>query len=135
MSDSATAWTGAHQAPLSLEFSRQEYWNGLPFPSPGHLPNPGIKPGSPSLQADVLRSEPPGNPYIYTILPNREIYILFLFPHLSPSTQILFKISLTCLLVSCVFILFFLCFPLSFFFIFYFLFFFEFCKYDKHIYR
>jgi len=41
-----------HQAPLSVEFSRQEYWGGLPFLSPGDLPNPGIKPGSPALQAD-----------------------------------------------------------------------------------
>ena len=44
-----TPWTGAYQAPLSMEFSRQEYWSGLPFPSPGDLPNPGIKPGSPAL--------------------------------------------------------------------------------------
>ena len=51
----------AHHAPPSMEFSRQEYWNGLPFPSPGDLPNPGIKPGSPALQADALLSEPPGN--------------------------------------------------------------------------
>ena len=46
----------------SIEFSRQEYWSGLPFPSPGDLPNPGIKPGSPALQADALPSEPPGKP-------------------------------------------------------------------------
>ena len=50
------------QAPLSMGFSRQEYWSGLPFPSPGDLPNPGIKPGSPALQADALSSEPPGKP-------------------------------------------------------------------------
>ena len=50
----------AHQAPL--EFSRQEYWSGLPFPSPEDLPDPGIKPGSPALQANALPSEPPGNP-------------------------------------------------------------------------
>ena len=56
-----TLWTVAHQAPPSMEFSRQEYWSGLPFPSPGDLPNPGTKPGSPSLQADALPSEPPGN--------------------------------------------------------------------------
>ena len=49
----------AHQAPLSMVVSRQEYWSGLPFPSPGDLPNPGIKPGSPALQADSLPSEPP----------------------------------------------------------------------------
>ena len=56
----ATLWTVARQAPLSMGFSRQEYWSGLPFPSPGDLPNPGIKPGSPALQADALSSEPPG---------------------------------------------------------------------------
>ena len=48
----ATAWTAAHQAPLSMEFSRQEYWSGLPFASPEELPNPGIEPRSPALQAD-----------------------------------------------------------------------------------
>ena len=56
----ATPWTVAYQAPLSLGFSRQEYWSGLPFPSPGDLPNSGIKPESPVLQADALPSEPPG---------------------------------------------------------------------------
>ena len=55
----AFPWTVAHQAPLSMEFFRQEYWNGLPFPSPGDLPDPGIEPGSPALQADSLPSEPP----------------------------------------------------------------------------
>ena len=49
-----TPWTVAHQAALSMGFSRQEYWNGLPFPSPGDLPNSGIKPRSPALQADSL---------------------------------------------------------------------------------
>ena len=57
-----TLWTVAHQAPLSMGFSRQEYWSGLPFPSPGDLPNPGIKPRFPALQADPLSSEPPGKP-------------------------------------------------------------------------
>ena len=56
----ATPWTVAHQALLSVGFSRQEYWSGLPFPSPGDLPDPGIKPRSPALQTDVLTSEPPG---------------------------------------------------------------------------
>ena len=56
-----TPWTIAHQAPLSMEFSRQEYWSGLPFPSPGDLPYPGLKPRSPALQADTWPSEPPGN--------------------------------------------------------------------------
>ena len=56
----ATPWTVAYQAPSSMEFSREEYWSELPFPSPGDLPNPGIEPGFPSLQADALPSEPPG---------------------------------------------------------------------------
>jgi len=51
-----TPWTVARQTPQSMEFSRQEYWNGLPFPSPGALPNPGIEPGSPALQADAFLS-------------------------------------------------------------------------------
>ena len=55
-----TPWTAAHQAPLSMGFSRQEYWNGLLFPSPGDLPDPGIKPGFPALYADSLLFEPPG---------------------------------------------------------------------------
>ena len=55
-----TPWTVAYQAPPSMGFSRQEYWSGLPFPSPGDLPNPGIKPKPPTLQADALTSEPPG---------------------------------------------------------------------------
>ena len=57
-----TPWTVAHQAPPSMGFSRQEYWSGLPFPSPGEIPNPGIEPRSPALQADALTSEPPGKP-------------------------------------------------------------------------
>ena len=55
-----TLWTVAHQAPLSLEFSRQEYWSGLTCLSLGDLPNPGMEPRSPTLQADTLPSEPPG---------------------------------------------------------------------------
>ena len=54
------ALTIAYPAPLSMGFSRQEYWSGQPFPSPGYLPNPGIDPRSPALQADSLLSEPPG---------------------------------------------------------------------------
>ena len=53
----ATPWTVARQAPLSMRFSRQEYWSGLPFPSPGDLPDPGIKPGYPALQADSFPTE------------------------------------------------------------------------------
>src|SRR5574337_86588 len=59
---SAAPWTAVCQAPPSMGFSRQEYWGGLPFPSPGALPNPGIEPRSPALQADALTSEPPGKP-------------------------------------------------------------------------
>ena len=55
-------WTVALQAPLSMEFSRQEYWSELPFLSPGDLPNPGMEPGSPTLQADCLPSESRGKP-------------------------------------------------------------------------
>ena len=55
-----TPWTEGCQAPLSMEFSRQEYWSGLPVPSPGDLPDPEIKPGVPALQADYLLSEPAG---------------------------------------------------------------------------
>ena len=54
----AAPWTVAYQAPPSMGFSRQEYWSGLPFPSPGDLPDPGIEPGTPALQADALTSEP-----------------------------------------------------------------------------
>ena len=54
----STPWTVAHQAPLSMGFSRQEYWSGLPFPSLGDLPDPGIEPRSPALQEDALTSEP-----------------------------------------------------------------------------
>ena len=58
----ATTWMVTCQAPLSMEFSRQEYWSVLPLPPPGDLPNPGIEPGSQTLQADFLLSEPPGKP-------------------------------------------------------------------------
>ena len=57
-----TPWTVAYQASPSMGFSRQEYWSGLPFPSPGDLPDLGIEPGSPALEADALPSEPPGKP-------------------------------------------------------------------------
>ena len=61
----ATPWTVVHQAP-SMGFSRQEYWSGLPFPSPRYLPHPGIKPRPPALQTDALPSEPPGkSSYMY----------------------------------------------------------------------
>ena len=63
----ATPWTVAYQAPPSMGFSRQEYWSGLPFPSPGDLPDPGIEPGSPAFQADALTSEPAGKPHFSVI--------------------------------------------------------------------
>ena len=59
-----TPWTITYQAPLSMGFSRQEYWSGLPFPSPGDLPDPVIEPGSPTLQADALPSETLGKPKV-----------------------------------------------------------------------
>ena len=61
----ATPWAVACQTPPSMGFSRQECWSGLPFPSPGDLPDPGIEHGSPALQADTLPSEPPGKPFKY----------------------------------------------------------------------
>ena len=64
----ATPWTVAHQALPPRGFSRQEYCSGLPFPSPGDLPGPGIQPRSPALQADALTSEPPGKPKSFLIL-------------------------------------------------------------------
>ena len=65
VSDSVTQWTVAHQAPLSIGFLRQEYWCGLPFPSPGDLPNPGIEPGSSALRADSLPLRHQASPITY----------------------------------------------------------------------
>ena len=65
MSNSATPWIVTHWAPLSMGFSRQEYWSGLPFPPPGDLPDPGIEPGSLAAPAPARRfftTEPPGKP-------------------------------------------------------------------------
>ena len=59
----ATPWTVAYQASPSMGFSRQEYESGLPFPSPGYLPNPGTEPRFPTLEADALTFEPPGKPW------------------------------------------------------------------------
>ena len=93
----ATPWTVAYQAPPTIGFSRQEYWSGLPFPSPGDLPNPGIKLRSPALEADALTSEPPIWTYLKWLrgwlcecwyLPKlikiqREMYILFYIAYTS----------------------------------------------------
>ena len=69
----ATSWTAAHQAPLSMGFSRQEYWSGWPRPPPGDLPDPGIEPTSPTLWADFLPSEPPGKPTTKEV--QEEVYL------------------------------------------------------------
>ena len=69
----AIPWTVAYQAPPSMEFSRQEYWSGVPFPSPGDLSNPGTEPGSPALWAGALSSELPGKPtWMRTRNPNHQ---------------------------------------------------------------
>ena len=74
----ATPWTVAYQAPPSVGFSRQECWSGLPFSSPGDLPNPGIEPRSPALQADTLPSEPMiSNWTLYMITQIVVIFVLF----------------------------------------------------------
>ncbi len=78
----ATPWTVAHQAPLSMGFSRQEYWSGLPFPTPGDLPNPGIKPGSPAWLADPLPAEPQGKPK------NTGVGSLSLLQHIFPTQEL-----------------------------------------------
>ena len=65
-----TPWTVVRQAPLSMEFSGQEYWSELPFPSPGELPDTGIEPGSPELAGGFIATEPPGKSikYLYFLL-------------------------------------------------------------------
>ena len=72
----ATPRTVAYQAPLSMGFSRQEYWTGLPFPSPGELPNSGNEPKSPALQADALTSEPPGKQDLLELTPKKDVLFI-----------------------------------------------------------
>ena len=80
MSDSfANPWTVAHQASLCIGFSRQEYLCGLPFPSPGNLPNPGIKPASPALAGGFFTTEPPGKPLV-----NNRCTVNYISPCSSP---------------------------------------------------
>ena len=84
-----TPWIGACQLPLSMGFSRQEYWSGLPLPSPGDLPSPGIKPRSPALQADSLLSELPElslDPFKTSCFQYKYIYwpLLFEIGNLTP---------------------------------------------------
>ena len=74
MSDSATPWTIARQAPLSTEFSRQEYCSGLPFPSPGDLPDPGIEPASPTLAGGLFITEPP-TLGLFFFPPNPQVHV------------------------------------------------------------
>ena len=81
MSDSVTPWTAIRQAPLSMKFSRQEYWSGLPCPPPGDLPDPGIKPRSPALQVDSLLSEPRGKPPVLLGGPNSVFILGLMIPH------------------------------------------------------
>ena len=68
----------AHKAPLSMEFSRQEYWSGLPFPPPQYLPYPGIEPVSPALPADSLTAEPSGKPFLFSASPHSPSQVLIL---------------------------------------------------------
>ena len=79
-----TPWTVAYQAPPPMGFSRQEYWSGLPFPSPGDLPNPGIESRSPTLQADSLPADPQGKPFIkkfnITLPYSRTVPFLGIYP-------------------------------------------------------
>ena len=110
-----TPWTVAHQAPLSIAFSRQEYWRGLPFPSPGDLPDPGIEPRSPALQADSLPTELPGKPQCISVLISQ-----FIPPLISPFAVYMF------VLYTCVCFCFanrFICMRSFFFFMFYLLYF------------
>ena len=89
MSNSATPWIVARQAPLSMGFPRQEYWNGLPFPSPGNLPDPGIKPTFPALQVDSLPLSHQGSPGTNYSAPNLSIKLAS-----PPSFSLPFKIDL-----------------------------------------
>ena len=78
-----TSWTVACWAPLSVGFLRQEYWSGLPFPSPGDLPNPGIEPASPALAGGLFSPEPPGKPTVCIY-----VHHIFLLIHLLVDTLV-----------------------------------------------
>ena len=93
----ATPWTIAHQAPLSMAFPRQECWNGLPFPSPEDLPNPWIKPGSPTLQAYSSLFEPPGKPHVSLTSPKLDcssVFYYLVILTLKSTSQLFFRMSL-----------------------------------------
>ena len=74
-----TPWTVTYQVPLSIGFSRQKYWSGLPFPPPGDLPNPGVEPRPPTLQADALLSEPPGKPHTIVYRLQSHTFVCFMY--------------------------------------------------------
>jgi len=84
VSDSVTPWTVAYQASPSVGFSRQEFWSGLPFPSPGDLPNPGIEPRCPAMQADALPSEPQGKTLHYSRSGSKKIVLQFMSKSVLP---------------------------------------------------
>ena len=80
-------WTVAYQAPPSMGFSKQEYWSGLSFSSIGDLPNPGLEPGFPTLQADALPSEPPGKPSTISLSSKKVLHSNLLLPLPSSDSQ------------------------------------------------
>ena len=90
----ATPWTVARHASLFMEFYRQEYWSGLPCPSPGHLPDPGIEPGSSSLQADSLLSEPWGSPNSVSTNLTSTVFALIVVLEYIPCHSFLYLFSL-----------------------------------------
>ena len=96
----AIPWTVACQAPLSMEFSRQEYWSGLPFPSPGDLPYPGIKHRSSAFQSNSLPSKPPGKPLSSAILPKVNIRMTNPRSYLIILKLMMTNISWTCPICS-----------------------------------
>ena len=96
----ATPWTVAHQAPLSMGFFRQEYWSGLPFPSPGDLPDPGIKPRSHALQADALPSEPPGEAQVKSWKHQTTAFKIHICMNSCRQKENISTISLTCQLIK-----------------------------------
>ena len=94
MSDSAVPWTVALQAPLSMGFFRQEHWSGLPFPSPGDLPDPGVEPASPvapALAGRFLTTEPPGKPIRNIFAAQIWFFCAYDFTIFSPLAQIKLK--------------------------------------------
>ena len=88
-----TLWTVAHQGPLSLGFSGQEHWSGLPFPPPGDLPDPGIEPRSPALQTDSLLMSHWESPYIQDVNPLFLKYFANVFSHFVICVLIMLKLG------------------------------------------